>query len=119
MLNVNEASAAVVVESSPLWVVADMLNAGRFEVVLVLRDDQSVLGLVRSDAVLRLAPRLPEAPVRMLPLQRVVEVPRDATMEHARGVLEDGSVDALLIEKSVLEGWRVVLRDAVLSGAAA
>ena len=45
-------------------------------------------------------------------------MPHDATMEHARGVLEDTSVDALLIEKSVLEGWRVVLRDAVLTAAA-
>ena len=118
MLNVSDVEAAVVVESSPLWVVADMLNSGRFEVVLVLKEDQQVLGLVRRDAVLRLAPRLPEVPVRMLPLQRVVEVPHDATMEHARGVLEDTSVDALLIEKSVLEGWRVVLRDAVLTDAA-
>jgi hypothetical protein len=118
MLNVSEATAAVVVESSPLWVVADMLNAGRFEVVLVLKEDQQVMGLVRPDAVLRLAPRLPEAPVRMLPLQRVVEVPRDATLEHARDVLTDASVDALLIEKSVLEGWRVVLRDVVLTAAA-
>lgn len=118
MLNVNEAAVVVVVESSPLWVVADMLNAGRFDVVLVLKEDQQVMGLVRCDAVLRLAPRLPEAPVRMLPLQRVVEVPRDATLEHARGVLTDVTVDALLIEKSVLEGWRVVLRDAVLTEAA-
>ena len=118
MLNVNEATAAVVVESSPLWVVADMLNAGSFEVVLVLKEDQTVLGLVRRDAVLRLAPRLPEAPVRMLPLQRVVEVSPDATLQHAKDVLVDASIDALIVEKSVLEGWRVVLRDAVLTEAA-
>ncbi len=113
MLSENATSAAVVVETSPLWVVSDMVQAGRFEVVLVLREDQTVLGLVRTDAVLRLAPRLPEAPVRMLPMQRVAEVADEATIDEVQRVLRDASIDALVIEKSVLEGWAVVLRDAV------
>ena len=75
----------MVVESAPLWVVADMVQAGRYEVVLVLSENQSVLGLVRSDAVLRLSPRLPEAPVRMLPLQRalVVRQPGPGLVHHS------------------------------------
>ncbi len=115
MLNVNTTSAAVVVESAPLWVVADMVQAGRFDVVLVLNEDQTVLGLVRRDAVMRLSPRLPEAPVRMLPMQRVVEVPAAISLLDARELLEDETVDGLLIEKSVLQGWSVLLREDVLA----
>lgn len=116
MLRVAPTAAAVVVESAPLWVVADMVQAGHFEVVLVLNEDQSVLGLVRRDAVLRLAPRLPEAPVRMLPMQRVTEVEPTITLAEARVVLADETFDALLIEKSVLQGWSVLLRENVLGG---
>ncbi len=111
----SSASAAVVVESAPLWVVADMVQAGQYEVVLVLNEDQSVLGLLRSDAVLRLSPRLPEAPVRMLPLQRVVEVKASVSLREARQILQDHTIDALLIEKPLLQGWTVMLRDTVLS----
>lgn len=111
----SSASAAVVVESAPLWVVADMVQAGQYDVVLVLNENQNVLGLVRSDAVLRLSPRLPEAPVRMLPLQRVMEVDESMTLEEARALLEDEGLDALLIEKPMLQGWIVLLRDAVLA----
>ena len=113
----SSASAAVVVESAPLWVVADMVQAGQYEVVLVLNEDHAVLGLLRSDAVLRLSPRLPEAPVRMLPLQRVVEVKASVSLREARQILQDGTVDALLIEKPMLQGWIVMLRDSVLSEA--
>lgn len=117
MLTTASTSAAVVVESAPLWVVADMVQAGRYDVVLVLDESQSVMGLVRSDAVLRLSPRLPEAPVRMLPLQRVMEVKDTLTLDEARLLLEDDGVDALLIEKPMLQGWIVLLRDAVLADA--
>lgn len=92
-----------------------MVQAGRYDVVLVLDESQSVMGLVRSDAVLRLSPRLPEAPVRMLPLQRVMEVKDTLTLDEARLLLEDDGVDALLIEKPMLQGWIVLLRDAVLA----
>ena len=112
----SSTSAAVVVESAPLWVVADMVQAGRYEVVLVLNEDQVVMGLVRSVAVLRLSPRLPEAPVRMLPLQRVIEVREEVTLGEARDVLQlDETIDALLIEKPMLQGWVVILRDAVMA----
>ena len=111
----SSTSAAVVVESAPLWVVADMVQAGRYDVVLVLNEDQAVLGLVRSDAVLRLSPRLPEAPVRMLPLQRVLEVKDTMTLADAQRLLEDDSVDALLIEKPLMQGWIVMMRDDVLN----
>jgi hypothetical protein len=93
-----------------------MVQAGRYDVVLVLNEDQAVLGLLRSDAVLRLSPRLPEAPVRMLPLQRVLEVKEEVTLEDARSLLrDDENLDALLIEKPMLQGWVVVMRDAVLA----
>ncbi|MDP2272681.1 MAG: hypothetical protein Q8N23_01570 [Archangium sp.] len=113
----SSASAAVVVESAPLWVVADMVQAGQYEVVVVLNEDQVVLGLLRSDAVLRLSPRLPEAPVRMLPLQRVVEVKASVSLREARQILQDHTVDALLIEKPLLQGWIVMLRETVLAEA--
>lgn len=108
-------SAAVVVESAPLWVVADMVQAGRYDVVLVLSEDQSVLGLLRSDAVLRLSPRLPEAPVRMLPLQRVVEVSDTLTLNEARQLLSEPDIEGLLIEKPMLQGWIVLLRDSLMA----
>jgi hypothetical protein len=110
----SSASTAVVVESAPLWVVADMVQAGHYEVVLVLNEDQAVLGLLRSDAVLRLSPRLPEAPVRMLPLRRVMEVKASISIPEAQALLRDETVDALLIEKPMLQGWMVMLRDSVL-----
>jgi hypothetical protein len=116
MMNGPSTSAAVVVDSAPLWVVADMVQAGRYDVVLVLNEDQTVLGLVRSDAVLRLAPRLPEAPVRMLPLQKVIEVKESISLERAQTLLSDeGGYDALLIEKPALQGWTVLLRDDVMA----
>jgi hypothetical protein len=108
-------SAAVVVESAPLWVVADMVHAGHYDVVLVLNENQTVLGLLRADAVLRLSPRLPEAPVRMLPLQRVIEVKETVTLAEARELLSEPDVEALLIEKPLLQGWTVLLRDAVMA----
>lgn len=92
-----------------------MVQAGQYEVVLVLNEDHAVLGLLRTDAILRLSPRLPEAPVRMLPLQRVMEVKDSMTLEEARTLLEDHTLDALLIEKPLLQGWTVLLRDAVLA----
>lgn len=92
-----------------------MVQAGQYDVVLVLNEDQAVLGLLRSDAVLRLSPRLPEAPVRMLPLQRVLEVKDTVTMDEARLLLEDETLDALLIEKPMLQGWIVLLRDNLMA----
>jgi CBS domain-containing protein len=106
--------AAVVVESAPLWVVADMVHAGQYEVVLVLNENQTVLGLLRADALLRLSPRLPQAPVRMLPLQRVIEVRDTLTLSEARELLTEPDLEGLLIEKPMLQGWTVLLRDAVL-----
>ena len=68
--------------------------------------------------MLRLSPRLPEAPVRMLPLQRVMEVKESLSLREARELLQDDEgVDALLIEKPMLQGWIVLLRDAVLQDA--
>ncbi len=108
-------SAAVVVESAPLWVVADMVQAGHYEVVLVVTEEQVVLGLLRRDAVLRLAPRLPQAPVRMLPLQKVVEVSADIALDQALLLMGDESLEALVVEKPLLQGWTVLLRDNLLA----
>ena len=105
------ASAAVVVDTAPLRVVADMVRAGSFEVVLVLDASQAVLGLLRADAVLRLASRLPEAPVRLLPLQKVVTVRQNITPAEASRLLRDEAVNALLVEKPLLRGWSVMTRE--------
>lgn len=117
LLSSDASTAAVVVESAPLWVVADMVQAGHYQVVLVLNEDQTVMGLLRSEAVLRLSPRLPEAPVRMLPLQRVVEVKDTVTLSEARQLLVESDIEGLLVEKPLLQGWVVMLRDAVLAQA--
>ena len=53
----------------------------------------------------------------MLPLQRVLEVKDTMTLQDARRLLEDDSVDALLIEKPLMQGWIVLMRDDVLAGA--
>jgi hypothetical protein len=104
--------AAVVVESAPLWVVSDMVQSGQYEVVIVLSEDEEVLGLLRRDAVLRLAPRLPQAPVRMLPLQRALEIEPGTSLSEARALFEmDGEIEALLVEKPMMQGWGVVLRE--------
>jgi len=106
--------AAVVVESAPLWVVSDMVQNGHYDVVIVMSEDDEVLGLLRRDAVLRLAPRLPEAPVRMLPLQRALEIEEATTLSQARALFDlDEEVQALLIEKPMMQGWTVLLRESV------
>jgi hypothetical protein len=110
MLNGTSTSAAVVVENAPLWVVADMVQAGQYDVVLVLTEDQRALGLVRCDAILRLAPRLPQAPIRMLPLQKILEVPASVTLGEAQKLLK-GDVEALLVQKPGLQGWTVLTHD--------
>lgn len=111
-------SAAVVVETAPLWVVADMVEAGRFEVVLVMSEAESVLGLLRRDAVLRLAPRLPEAPVRMLPLQKVIEVTSSISPDEAQVLFGDGSIDGLVVERQGPTQCSVVTREDFLSARA-
>lgn len=107
------APAAVVVDTAPLRVVADMVRAGGFEVVLVLDASQAVLGLLRADAVLRLASRLPEAPVRLLPLQKVLTVRDGITPDEVTLLLRDEAINALLVEKPLLQGWSVLTREAL------
>lgn len=113
MLNVESTPAVVVVESAPLWVVADMVQNGRYQAVIVLSEDDEVLGLIRRDAVMRLAPRLPEAPVRMLPLLRALEIDPRTSSDEARQVFATTEAEALLIEKPMMQGWVVILREAL------
>jgi hypothetical protein len=53
----------------------------------------------------------------MLPLQRVIEIKDSVTLQEARRILEDEGVDALLIEKPLMQGWVVLLRGEVLGEA--
>ena len=110
----TQTSAAVVVDTAPLKAVAEMVRAGDYTVVLVVDAKQNVLGLVRSDAVLRLAVRLADAPVRLLPLQKVITVKAGITAFEAKVLLQDEDVNALLIEKPLMRGWTVLTREEVL-----
>lgn len=102
----STANATTVVDSAPLWVVADMVKAGSFEVVLVVTEDQHLLGMLRADAILRLAPRLPEAPVRLLPLQKVAQI---EAWHQATNALSDGEVEAVAL--GIGGFWSVMLRE--------
>lgn len=103
----STANATTVVESAPLWVVADMVKAGGFDVVLVVSEDQQLLGMLRSDAVLRLAPRLPEAPVRLLPLQKVAQI--DAWAHAGQALAADAEVEGVAL--GIGGFWSVLLRE--------
>lgn len=92
-------SAAVVVESAPLWVVWDMVTAGRYDLVVVVQENGVVRGVVPRDAVERLATRVPEAPVKMVPMQRALVVSAMTPLPDALALLGRDDIGALLLER--------------------
>ncbi len=104
-------SAAVVVESAPLWVVWDMVNAGNYDLVVVVRGNGAVCGVVRRGVIERLAPRLPEAPVKMVPMRRALTVASTTALRDALTLLGDDDVEALLLERPDSQTFSVLLRD--------
>lgn len=104
------ATAFVVTETAPLRVVAAMMEAGDYHAVLVRAEDGETLGVLLRDAVLRLAPRLPEAPVRLLPLQKLSALGPQLSVTDAEALLDDGEVMAVLVEQQNEQSWSVLLR---------
>lgn len=92
-------SAAVVVESAPLWVVWDMVTAGRYDLVVVVQENGALRGVVPKDAVERLAARVPEAPIKMVPMQRALVVSAVTPLPDALALLGRDDVGALLLER--------------------
>ncbi|MFO0593995.1 MAG: hypothetical protein U0228_01790 [Myxococcaceae bacterium] len=89
---------------------AAMMEAGQYDAVVVFSDDEEVLGVLLRDAVMRLSPRLPEAPVRLLPLQRTRALGPDLSHADAEALIEGGEIDAVLVEQLGAQRWSVLLR---------
>ena len=86
-----------------------MLEAGEYGAVVVIgTEGQQVLGALMRDAVMRLSPRLPEAPVRLLPLQRVGSM---ATLDRqsAETMLDQGELGLVVIGEETESCWSVLL----------
>lgn len=104
---------AQVLESTPVRVAADMVRAGGLAWVVVMVPGEPLRGVVRGDAVLRVAQRSPDAPVGMLPIMGVVQVVSSTRLIDAVRLASQPNVGALLsIEDS---GWWIVARDELMS----
>lgn len=104
-------SATTVVDSAPLWVVCDMLRAGGYELAVVVNDVGAVRGVVPRDAVERLSARVPEAPMKMVPMRRALVISSETTMRDAISLLSNDDVEALLLERSGARGFTALVRD--------
>lgn len=107
-------ASAVVNETTPLRVVADMVRGGGLEVVLMEDlEGGGLRGVVPGDSVLRMAARIPEAPLRLMPTQYVMEVPPLLTLLDALELVSAPDVAALALPAE--HGWTVVLREGLTS----
>lgn len=106
----SQSFAAVVNETAPLRAVAAMMEAGQYDAVIVLTEQKEMLGVLLRDAVLRLSPRLPEAPVRLLPLSKAGSVAPGMPIELAESMIEDGEFEAIVLERQSEQSWSVLLR---------
>lgn len=104
-------SAVAVSDSTPLWVLDDMLKHGRHQLALVLTDTGRVLGLLRREVVLRFAERLPEVPVRLLPVEKVYRFSPAAEEAELQRALSDEEIVAFA-EQHARE-WKITLRENV------
>jgi hypothetical protein len=106
----TQSFAAVVNETAPLRAVAAMMEAGDYEAVIVLTESNEMLGVLLRDAVMRLSPRLPEAPVRMLPLQKAASVAPGMPIELAETMISEGGYEAVILDRQNEQSWSVLLR---------
>lgn len=102
-------SAVAVSDSTPLWVLYDILKHGRHHLALVLTDTGRVLGLLRREVVLRFADRLPEVPVRLLPVEKVYRLAPGAEEAELERALGDEQIVAFA-EQHARE-WKITLRE--------
>ncbi|MFT3709785.1 MAG: hypothetical protein QM817_19320 [Archangium sp.] len=100
----------MVTETAPLRAVAAMMEAGEYQAVIVITEEKEMLGVLLRDAVMRLSPRLPEAPVRMLPLQKAATVAPGMPIELAESMIEDGEFEAVVLDRQSDQSWSVLLR---------
>lgn len=104
-------SSTTVVDSAPLWVVCDMLNAGGYELAVVVNAAGAVRGVVPRDVVERLSARVPEAPMKMVPMRRALVISSETSMRDAVALLSNDDVEALLLERSGARGFTALVRD--------
>lgn len=105
----HEDSAVAVSDSTPLWVLDDILEHGRHQLALVLTDTGQVLGLLRREVVIRFAARLPEVPVRLLPVEKVYRFSPTAEEAELKRALSDEQIVAFA-EQHARE-WKITLRE--------
>ncbi|MFO0599586.1 MAG: hypothetical protein U0228_30045 [Myxococcaceae bacterium] len=68
----RDARAIAAIETMPLWVLDDILRHGRHDAALVVGAKGEVFGLVRQVTVSEWSEKMPEAPLKVLPLERAV-----------------------------------------------
>jgi hypothetical protein len=107
--DIPEAVSAMVAETTPLRVVANMVRGGALDVVLMRETEGRLRGVVRGDSVLRLAARIPEAPVGLLPIQCVIEVTPFTPLLEALRLVSNEDIAGLALPNGT--SWRVVLRE--------
>jgi hypothetical protein len=107
----HEDSAIAVSDSTPLWVLDDILKHGRHQFALVLTDTGQVLGMLRREVVIRFADRLPEVPVRLLPVEKVYRFSPTAEAAEFERAMSDAEVVAFA-EQHAAE-WKITLRENV------
>lgn len=103
---------AQVLESTPVRVAAEMVKAGGLQFLAVMVPGEPLRGVVRGDAILRVAQRTPDAPVGLLPTMGVVQVLANTRLVDALRLVSQPHVGALLsIEEA---GWWLVSRDELM-----
>lgn len=101
-------TALAVSDSTPLWVLDDILKHGRHQLAL-LTDTGQVLGLLRREVVVRFAERLPEVPVRLLPVEKVYRFSSDAEEAELQRAMSDDQIVAFAEQHS--REWKITLRE--------
>lgn len=105
----HENSAIAVSDSTPLWVLDDILKHSSHQFALVLTETGQVLGLLRREVVLRFADRLPEVPVRLLPVEKVFRFSPDSEAGELQRAMSDAEVVAFAEQHA--HEWKITLRE--------
>ncbi|MFT3713912.1 MAG: hypothetical protein QM817_40140 [Archangium sp.] len=105
----HEDSAIAVSDSTPLWVLDDILKHSSHQYALVLTETGHVLGMLRREVVTRFAERLPEVPVRLLPVEKVFRFSPDSEAAEFQRAMSDEEVVAFA-EQHARE-WKITLRE--------
>jgi predicted transcriptional regulator len=107
-----ETATAAVSETTSLREVAELVRRDELEVVMVT-SGPALRGLVQAHQVLRLVGRMPDAPVGLLPSERLVQVKPCMTLVDAMRAVNSVDVGGLAVEQA--HGWSVVTRTQLVS----